>query len=362
LDFSAQSMAYLQPHFNPDVFVSYSHGDPRATGEKLLKDWTRAVIAMLDANIHNLSTEFDELNLWIDEHIDPTSFLTDELRGKVKASGILMIVMSERYLGSTWCNDERDWFHEQIQDRAADQGRVFVVHAQRTDQNAWPRFLRDDRGHGMVGFPLFDLKTGRPLGWPDPRAARLEIQEALTQLETKLILRLRELRDRAVKRAAPKDETPHPSAPQGGQRLIYLHAASQDAPADDDIRRALSKDGFIPLTVQAAGGDLEGWGRDSGARIEAAKRCEALALLRAKPEDRFVGDLIDVGVNERGRIETARRSPLPCAVLDKTGVALPIDVKQFGIERFDLSQDAWPNDFRRWLDAARTSRAAAAPT
>jgi hypothetical protein len=31
-------MAYLAPHFDPDVFVSYSHGDPRGRGGSELKE------------------------------------------------------------------------------------------------------------------------------------------------------------------------------------------------------------------------------------------------------------------------------------------------------------------------------------
>ena len=50
-----------------------------------------------------------------------------------------------------------------------------------------------------------------------------------------------------------------------------------------------------------------------------AQRCEALALLRPDDGDRFVGDLLDIGVDERARIADARGAPLPCAVLDKTG-------------------------------------------
>ena len=75
--------------------------------------------------------------------------------------------------------------------------------------------------------------------------------------------------------------------------------------------------------------------------MEAAKRCEALALLRADDADRFVGDLLDIGVDERERIAGARGAPLPCAVLDKTGEGLPIDVAPFGIERFDVSRTDW---------------------
>ena len=53
--------------------------------------------------------------------------------------------------------------------------------------------------------------------------------------------------------------------------------------------------------------------------MEAAKRCEAMALLRVDDGERFIGDLLDIGVSERERIAAARGAPMPCAVLDKTG-------------------------------------------
>ena len=117
-------MAYLSPHFDYDVFVSYSHGDPRGAGESPLKTWSHALIEALIADITSLSDEFDELAVWYDRDLDPTLQLTPELRRKVKAAAVLMILMSPRYLKSTWCGDERTWFQEQIEDRAADRCRA----------------------------------------------------------------------------------------------------------------------------------------------------------------------------------------------------------------------------------------------
>jgi hypothetical protein len=111
-------------------------------------------IEALIADITSLSDEFDELAVWYDRDLDPTLQLTPELRRKVTAA-VLMILMSPRYLNSTWCGDERTWFQEQIEDRparAADEGRVFIVRAVSTDEGAWPDFLRDERGHAIVGF------------------------------------------------------------------------------------------------------------------------------------------------------------------------------------------------------------------
>jgi hypothetical protein len=355
-------MAYLKPYFDPDVFVSYSHGDPRGAGESPLKIWTNGLIRKLESQILSLDTEYDDLHVWMDEQIDPTAHLTDLLRDKVSKSGVLIIVMSKRYLGSSWCRDELDWFKKQIADRAGDTGRVFVIRAQPTDAAAWPDFLRDERGHAMPGFSFYDPSNGLPWGWPDLRDTNRDFVKEMCRLQTALTKRLRELRDRAEKRAVAEAAAARPAAPiaVGGARRVYLHAPPDCDSERIDIGRALTQDGIMPLSTQASGaGGLAGWQRDAGARMETAKRCDAMALVRSEDGDRFVGDLLDIGVDERARIADARGAPLPCAVLDKTGASLPIDVAPFGIEHFDVNRDNWHGEFRQWLDAARARQAAA---
>ena len=355
-------MAYLEPHFDPDVFVSYSHGDPRGAGDSPLKTWTHALLHKLESQILSLDTEYDALHVWMDEQIDPTASLTVELRDKVSASGVLIIVMSKRYLASSWCRDELDWFRKQIQDRAGEHGRVFVIRAQPTDTAAWPDFLRDERGYPMPGFSFYDPESGVPWGWPDLRETPRDFVKEMCRLQSVLTKRLRELRDRAEKRAQAEVAAKPAIAPPSGARRIYLHAPSDCEPARADIGRVLAQEGIVSLTAHvSADGGLAGWQRDSGARMEAAKRCEALALLRPDDGDRFVGDLLDIGVDERARIADARGAPLPCAVLDKTGASLPIDVTSFGIEHFDVSRENWRGDFRQWLDAAHAQRGQASP-
>jgi hypothetical protein len=240
---------------------------------------------------------------------------------------------------------------------------VFVIRAQPTDGNAWPDFLRDERGHAMPGFSFYDPIDGLPWGWPDLREMNRDFVKELCRLQTALTKRLRELRGRAEKRAQA-EAAARPSAraqPGTGTHRIYLHAPSDYEPVRADIGRALAQDGIVPLTAHAnAGGGLSAWQRDSSARMEAAKRCEALALLRADDGDRFVGDLLDIGVDECARIADARGTPLPCAVLDKTGASLPIDVSPFGIQHFDVNRENWRGDFRHWLDTVRAQQAAAA--
>ena len=360
-DFFSESglteMTYLAPHFDPDVFVSYAHGDPRHVGESPLKIWTIALVRRLESQILSLDTEYDALHIWMDEQIDPTAQLTEELRSKAAGSGILIIVMSKRYLASSWCRDELEWFRKQIQNRAGEPGRVFVIRAQPTDQAAWPDFLRDERGYAMPGFSFHDPETGLPWGWPDLAETDRDFVKEMCRLQTALTKRLRELRDRAEKRSQTEAAAKPAIVPQSGVHRIYLHAPADCEPARIEIGRVLTQDGLVPLTARvSAEGGLASWQHESGARMETAKRCEALALLRPQDPDRFVGDLIDIGVDERARIADARGAPLPCAVLDNTGATMPIDVAPFGIEHFDVSRENWRGEFRGWLDAARPKR------
>jgi hypothetical protein len=343
-------MAFLTPYFSYDVFVSYSHGDLR-TPDSPLKRWTVALVRELEADIRSVDTEFDELHIWLDEDIDPTAHLTDELRNKVKSSCILMIFMSPRYLSSSWCKDELAWFREQIVDRSRDQGRVFVIRALPTNQADWPDFLRDERGNSLPGFLFHDPQTLMPYGWRDIREKNEEFVRQLWTLQTALAKRLRELRVRAQTRAMALQTFPQPA---GVGRRIYLHARPEYASVCEAVRRRLAEEGVTPLSpIAEAGTQLADWARESKVRIEAAKRCQALALMRADDNATFIGDLFDIGVDERERIQSARGAPMPCAVLDLSGQGLPIDVSIYGIRRFDLCDPIWHRKFRAWLDAAQ---------
>jgi len=145
--------------------------------------------------------ELQHLNIWRDERIDPTMFLTDEIRRNVRASGILLVVMSAWYLASAWCKDEREWFREQVQDRSRDQGRVFVIRALHTDEKDWPDFLRDSRGHALPGFKFYDTPDSVPHLWEGHYGNPKAYHQELERLRVTLTRRLRELRADAEHRA-----------------------------------------------------------------------------------------------------------------------------------------------------------------
>ena len=323
---------------------------PRCSGKRNyapLKDWTLELVRRLETDIRSVDPEFDTLHIWRDEQIDPTIYLTDELRAKVTQSGILFIVMSPRYLSSTWCRDELEWFKRQVQDRSRDQGRLFVIRALPTDENSWPDFLRDERGYALIGFRFHGEHDPMPFGWRGSRDNNEVYVRQLGHLRTALMKRVRDLR---AKSEAQLKTTSNARILSDEPKRVYLHARSEHATVREEIRRLLTDDGIEPLIpIIDVGRNLADLTRESRVRIEVAKRCDALALVRGDDDTSFVGDLIDVGIRERERMQIARGTSLPCAVLDRTGEALPIDVSGYEIERFDLSSEAWRSNFRDWL-------------
>jgi hypothetical protein len=231
-------MAFLWPYFEHDVFVSYSHGAREGETDAPLKDWTLRLIRRLERDTRAVDTEFDDLAIWCDEQIDPTIHLTDELRNKVSRSGILIIVMSERYLASTWCKQELNWFRQQVQDRARDQGRVFVVRALPTKESNWPDFLRDEGGHGLGGFRFHDSRDEMPYGWRGSGENSEDYVRPLWRLRRALISRLRELRVNSKCRA--KSEAPG---------AVATTARTGDAPLREDARPKHPYPGLRPFEV-----------------------------------------------------------------------------------------------------------------
>jgi hypothetical protein len=344
-------MAYLAPHFDYDVFVSYSHADPLGRGDSPLKRWTLSLIDKLERDILAIAVEFDSLHIWHDPEIDPTMHLTPELRGKVYKPCILMIIMSNRYLTSAWCKDELEWFREQIHGRANEQGRIFIIRAQPTDETAWPDFLRDARGHAMLGFQFHDSRGGEPFGWPDFTDKNEDFYRELSRVSMALKRRLREMKQRAEERSHPRLGASSVMQGSLGPRRIYLHAGRDENDLRDDLKVALEKDGFSAVTMDWGGSaKLMTMENESRTRIAMAKRCEALAFVNADHQSVIIDDFLQVCVDERERIEAARGAPLPCVVLDHSGGHLPFAPSEWGAGHIDVTQAGWQGEFRKWFN------------
>jgi hypothetical protein len=348
-------MAYMAPHFEYDIFVSYTHA--RAPGVPLppLKQWTNAFIDCLKPGITSLFTEFDHLRIWDDRRVDPTASLTEDIQTAVERSCLLMIVMSPRYLESSWCNKELEWFQGQIKERRKGPGRIFVVRAVSTNHERWPNYLRDLDGHADLGFFFHrdtDEENVEPFGFPSLIERNEDFYRALGTLRTTLVGRLRQLKsvlDRPENLPTLDTKPPTNKLPR-----LYVHSLPKHDLLRQSVSEKLSTVGcsIIPQVPAAGSISPTEWRRERQDRMAAVKACDALTLVRG-PEDFDFDDLVEIAIYERERVSAARGAAVPCAVLDASAELLPLpDIAQKNeIAHFNLHQPNWTASFRGWVDS-----------
>lgn len=230
-------MGYLRGHEH-DIFVSYAHSQLNDWSKRLVEDVRKFVatgLGLRDAN---------QVDLWMDYKICGNQPLTDQLRKKVTQSGLLIVLMSEWYLESSWCRDEIDWFVNTMrQERAG--CPVFIVRVRATDQASWPRLFKDERGHPLVGYDFVrvteDNALGLPKGYPCPEYAfdSKDYYEGLSKLASDIVVEMKAL---AMARAPDAGHQPSRASRRREQskhrERIYLAAAP---PEDvDDLRDELA--------------------------------------------------------------------------------------------------------------------------
>jgi TIR domain len=220
-------MGYLS-EFKHDIFVSYAHSD-------LLNEWSRRLIDELRRLVAGgLGLRgAEQVGIWWDYAIRGNEPLTRQLREKVEGAGVLLVLMSDWYLDSAWCRDERDWFLSTLRQRGAD--RAFVVRVCASAEDRWPEAFKDERGHPLVGYDFartgddHDLRL--PKGHPRPEDAfdSKEYYDGLRKLARDIVGQLKAL-ERA-KLATTDDPSP-------GESVFLAAAPNEDV---EELRDELAE-------------------------------------------------------------------------------------------------------------------------
>lgn len=171
----------------PDVFVSYAHAD----NEPLFRAEQGWVSSLVD-NLERLLRikGFRDLNIWIDHQLTGNVELTPTLMRLVDSSAIMIMVLSEAYLASGWCQREFTTF---VKKRGTASGRVFVVFADNVQREKLPEDLRD-----LVGYKFWTPETHgdpeRRLGVPESRQSELGYCNVVLRMASDLAKQLEQHR------------------------------------------------------------------------------------------------------------------------------------------------------------------------
>ena len=356
---------HLAPDYSPDILISYSHGDVDHTGQSELKAWSQrfartfASELRLDVQFNDAAVFFDESNR-AQSAVNPTLGLTEQLRATAEGAGLLMILMSPHYLRSSWCDDERNWWLAQPGAVGDALGRIFVVRIWPTEDKDWPKELRDERGHALVGVWFHTRDAGsaaiRPFGWLERTDDRNEYAKQLLDLVGRVSLQLRTLKSQLDALRQTRLEAERLAA-EGGQTL-YLYAREGHEEVWRQTYDSLGHLGYIvvPTEPEPRAATPARVREISEYRARELAACDALLLLGNEDGHALDGDMLTVGRQSRHLARAVSGKLLPCAVLATGSASIGTEqrlglARKLGIDWINVAAEG-PQGVRDWLRKA----------
>jgi hypothetical protein len=228
--------------FENDVFVSYAHIDDQALTEGQ-PGWISSLHRALQVRLEQLLGK--EAKIWRDLKLQGNDVFTDRLLETLPKVGVLVSVLSPRYVKSEWCQRELNAFLQASAQtggvRVKDKLRVFKV-----VKTPIPREQQPAELQATLGYEFFTLERDsgrqRELGPMSPPDARSLYWVKLDDLAHDIADLLNIL---AGQHSAA------PSAPVASKGTVYLAETSSDLrDRRDAVRRELLGQGYSVLPDQ----------------------------------------------------------------------------------------------------------------
>jgi hypothetical protein len=221
-------MAYLKS-FDHDVFISYAHFDnmPDREGDK---GWVEQFAQQLAIRL--LKRFGEPVDIWRDPALKRSQLFDRVIEKAVHGSGVMLSLITNRYLLSEYCQQEITWFCEKVAQEPCglivnDHVRVFPVLLYNIPPQSWPEVCQ-----GASAFPFHDASGpdfGEPLN-PDSEAFSRQLRRLVDELHL-VLTRLKQ--HEAV--STPDDA----DASQASDFTIFMASSSDDL---RPIRRQVSKE------------------------------------------------------------------------------------------------------------------------
>lgn len=246
-------MATYVTNFDYDVFVSYAHVDNVKLGEEeAAPGWVHNLVNDLKTLLPQKLGRSQWGNVWIDHRrLVGNEPLTPDIQQAVSRSATLVVILSEGYLQSDWCRQERELFLQAAQRSGGVPGRLFVVQLTDIERSRWPTPFTDLLGYK---FFLMDDRTGRPrtlkLNADDPKDRCYS--QRMDDLSLDLADRLKAMRTKPPEpMATVVPATASTTTPPGAGISVFLAETTPDLEdLRDDIKRQLEQAGLrvLPAT------------------------------------------------------------------------------------------------------------------
>jgi hypothetical protein len=224
---SDRPTAYV-PGFEHDVFISYAHTDDIPDPGQ--QGWVSSFCEHLKNRLMRLLGRPDCFSVWWDgTNLDGTRKLTPGLETPLKKTAVMIAVLSNGYLASSWCKREREVFLEVAGSAAGDYSRIFVVEPDcLVEPDKRPKEFADNLSYRFWAKGPLD-KYPRPFGSP-PDA---DYKSRIDALARDLVEVLKGMKQRAqddghpVENENAKNGT-DPLPPARPRPVVYLAETTED--------------------------------------------------------------------------------------------------------------------------------------
>lgn len=231
-------MSFL-PGFQDDLFISYAHIDdqPLVEGHK---GWISQFHRALEVRLRQLLGA--EAKIWRDPKLQGNDYFADTLVMQLPKIGVMVSVLSPRYVRSDWCMKELQEFLKHAEQsgclRIDNKARIFKVVKTYIPLEKHPPELQ-----GLLGYEFFQLDpaTGRPREF-NPELGSSMDRNFWAKLED-LAYDIYQLLERLKSQERSEDPA---AAPSG--TTIYLAETTFDLSLErDKIKRELQQRGHTVL-------------------------------------------------------------------------------------------------------------------
>jgi len=216
-------MAYVAG-YKHDIFVSYASVDNQHQ-PGWVTELVRALRIQLDAFLGRTGAS----DIWWDrKDLDEAASLEDQIGTSLRGTAILVVILSQGYVASDWCDDERRFFLDAMRSRPDPDRRTHLVDIGNLDVDDRPEEFRD-----FTGFRFWESDESddrQTLGFPVPdidkdRAFCLQVNKLAKRISD----RLKELRASAEHQdPTPQSERIEPQEVQQPRRAVFLAQVTDD--------------------------------------------------------------------------------------------------------------------------------------
>jgi hypothetical protein len=210
-------MAYVKS-YDQDIFISYAQVDnaPLNFSGREVR-WVSHLKDQLQKRVDQKLGRIDASKIWMDiDNLGGNVCVTPAIDSAIHKTAVLVVVLSDGYLNSIWCQKEIRRFVESA--KAND--RLFVVHLAEIPFDKRPEEIRD-----LIGFNFFDKEGSVEL---DPLSG--EYSKELLKLRDKLAGKLIQMQQTPV----------HEDEGENAAALLPAVLLAEVTPDLDDERDALA--------------------------------------------------------------------------------------------------------------------------